>query len=113
MFILQKLKKPPDEFFTNLFFASAIILIFGGLSLYRLSMLLKYNLNKVCEGCRFMMGMKERRSEEGVGKEWGRSGEEVQKESKRSEEGMGKEWRRSGEEVQKESKRSEEGMGKE
>ena len=45
MFILQKLKKPPDRFFTHLFFASAIILIFGGLFLHRLSRLLKFNLN--------------------------------------------------------------------
>ena len=33
MFILQKVKNPPDGFFTNLFFASAIILIFCGLFL--------------------------------------------------------------------------------
>ena len=45
MFILKKLKKPPDGLFTNIFFASAIILIFGGLFLHRLSRLLKFNLN--------------------------------------------------------------------
>ena len=42
--ILQKVKKPPDGFYTCIFFASAIILIFGGLFLHRLSRLLKVNL---------------------------------------------------------------------
>ena len=47
MLNLQKLKMPPDGFSTHLFFASAIILIFGGLFLHRLSRLLKYNPNLV------------------------------------------------------------------
>ena len=47
MSILQKLKKRPDGFFTHLFFASAIILIFGALILHRLSRLLKYNRNLI------------------------------------------------------------------
>ena len=47
MFVLPKLKNPPDGFFTHLFFASAIILIFGGLFLHRLSMLLKFNPNRI------------------------------------------------------------------
>ena len=42
--ILQKVKKPPDEFFTNILFASEIILIFGGLFLHRLSRILKFKL---------------------------------------------------------------------
>ena len=40
-----KLKRPPDGFFTHLFFASEIILILGGLFLHRLSRILKVNLN--------------------------------------------------------------------
>ena len=40
-----KVKKPPDEFCTHLFFASTIILIFGGLFLHRLSRLLKFKIN--------------------------------------------------------------------
>ena len=46
-FILQKLKNPPDGFFTHLFFASAIILIFCGLFLYRLYRLLKSHPNLI------------------------------------------------------------------
>ena len=45
MFVLPKLKNPPDGFFTHLFFVSEIILIFGGLFLHRLSRLLKVNIN--------------------------------------------------------------------
>ena len=45
IFILQKVKKPPDGFLTHIFFASAIILIFGGLFLHSLSRKLKVNLN--------------------------------------------------------------------
>ena len=41
MFILQKVKKPLDVFFTNFFIASEIILILGVLFLYSLSRLLK------------------------------------------------------------------------
>ena len=39
------MKNPPDEFCTHLFFASAIILIFGGLFLHILSRLIKFNTN--------------------------------------------------------------------
>ena len=39
------LKKPTDLFFTHLFFASAIILIFGGLFLHSLSRILKVKPN--------------------------------------------------------------------
>ena len=42
--ILQKVKKPPDGFYTCIFFASAIILIFGGLFLHRLSRLLEVDI---------------------------------------------------------------------
>ena len=42
--ILHKLKNPPDGFCTHLFFASSIILIFGGTFLYRISRILKVNL---------------------------------------------------------------------
>ena len=45
IFILQKLKNPPYGFCTPLFFASAIILIFGGLLLHRLSRILKFKIN--------------------------------------------------------------------
>ena len=45
MFILQKLKNPPNVFFTHLFFASAIIQIFSGLFLHRLYKLLRVNIN--------------------------------------------------------------------
>ena len=40
----NKVKNPPDEFCTHLFFDSAIILIFGGILLYKLYIVLKYNL---------------------------------------------------------------------
>ena len=40
-----KMKKPPDEFFTNLFFAEARILTFGGLSLHMFSRKLKVKPN--------------------------------------------------------------------
>ena len=43
-FILQKVKNPSDEFFTHLYFASEIILIFCVIFLYRLSRLFKENL---------------------------------------------------------------------
>ena len=42
-----KMKKPTDTFCTHLFFASAIILIFGGLFLHRIPRLLKVNLNLI------------------------------------------------------------------
>ena len=41
----EKVKKPTYEFCTHLFFASEMILIFGGLFLYRLSRILKLKLN--------------------------------------------------------------------
>ena len=41
---LQKANKPPDIFFTHLFFDSAIILIFGGILIHSLSSLLKVNI---------------------------------------------------------------------
>ena len=44
---LQKVKKPPDGFFNNIFFASAIILLFCGLFLHRLSRILKFKLKWV------------------------------------------------------------------
>ena len=44
-FILQKVKKPLERFFTDLIFDSAIILIFCGLFLYMFSRLLKVNIN--------------------------------------------------------------------
>ena len=40
-----KVKNTPDEFYTHLFFASEIILIFGGLFLHSLYGLLKVKLN--------------------------------------------------------------------
>ena len=40
----KKLNKPPDGFCTHIFFDLAIILIFGGVSLYRLSSIIKVNL---------------------------------------------------------------------
>ena len=43
--MLPKVKKLPEGFCTYLFFASAIILIFGGLFLHRFSRLLKANFN--------------------------------------------------------------------
>ena len=39
-----KVKKPPDRFCTHLFFASSVILIFGGILLHRFFRLLKFNL---------------------------------------------------------------------
>ena len=45
IFILQKLKKPQDYFFTHLLFASEIILIFGGIFLHWVSRLLKIKLS--------------------------------------------------------------------
>ena len=45
MFILQKVKKPPNGFCTYLLFASAIILIFGGLFLHRISRIIKVKMN--------------------------------------------------------------------
>ena len=44
-FILQKVNNPSDGFYTHLLFVSAIILIFVGLCLHRLSRLLRVNLN--------------------------------------------------------------------
>ena len=44
-FILQKLKKPPDGLFANIFFASEIILNFSGIFLHRLSRILKFKIN--------------------------------------------------------------------
>ena len=43
-FILQKVKNPLDGFFIRLFFASAIILIFGGIFLHRISSLFKVKI---------------------------------------------------------------------
>ena len=43
-FILQTVNKPPDVFFTHIFFDSKIILIFSGIFLLRLSRLLIVNL---------------------------------------------------------------------
>ena len=45
LFILQKLKNPLDIFCNHHFFASAIILIYGGLFLHRLSRILKVKFN--------------------------------------------------------------------
>ena len=45
IFILQKVKKPPDGFFTHIFFALSIILIFGGSFFHRISRILKVNIN--------------------------------------------------------------------
>ena len=45
MFILQTVTKPPYGFCTHLFFASGIILIFGGLFLHRISKIIKVKLN--------------------------------------------------------------------
>ena len=45
LFILQKVKNPPDGFCTNLFFASATILQFGGLFLHMISRILNIKLN--------------------------------------------------------------------
>ena len=42
-----KLKNPPCEFYTHLFFASAIILVFGGLFLHRIYMLIKANTIRI------------------------------------------------------------------
>ena len=44
IFTLQKVKNPPDGFCTHLFFASSVILIFGGILLHRFFRLLKFNL---------------------------------------------------------------------
>ena len=44
IFILQKRNKPQDGFCTHLLFASAIILIFDGIFLHRLSRILKIKL---------------------------------------------------------------------
>ena len=43
-YILHKLKKPPYGFCTHILFDSAIILIFGGIFLHRLSRILKFNI---------------------------------------------------------------------
>ena len=40
----KKVKKPPDGFCTHFFFASSIILIFGGIFLDRLSRILRFNI---------------------------------------------------------------------
>ena len=41
------MNKLSDGFFTHIFFASETILLFGGLSLYRIYRLLKVNLNSL------------------------------------------------------------------
>ena len=46
-FILKKVKKPPYGFHTHLFFASEIILIFGGIFLHRISRLLKLKFKRI------------------------------------------------------------------
>ena len=49
IFILQKVKNPPDGFFFHIFFALSIILIFCGLFLHRLFSILKSNINWIRE----------------------------------------------------------------
>ena len=47
IFVLQKVKKPPDRFFNCLFFSSEIILISSGLFSHRLSRILIVKLNRI------------------------------------------------------------------
>ena len=51
---LTKLKKPPYGFSTHLFFDSAIMLIFGGLFLHRISRLLVVNINWISVARNFL-----------------------------------------------------------